>query len=151
MSADDYDYGHGDNYNEHYGSGYYGDEHGNFLSSAASAAASSGRRLLGDGYYYGYHNYHEGGAAAAAAAASGGDSSAAASAASSGINASSVTQFAIERMLKPLMHTAACKLHCSPKLRSCAPVPCCKSLAVCSYIPASASACSLTSCVDKLS
>ncbi len=51
MHADDYDYGHGNNYNEHYGSGYYGDEHGNFQSSAASAAASSsGRRLLGDGY-----------------------------------------------------------------------------------------------------
>ncbi len=86
MSADDYDRGYGDNYNDHYGRGYFGDEDGNFQSSAASAAAasSSGRRLLGDGYYYGYHNYHERGAAAAAAAASGGDSSAAASAASSG-------------------------------------------------------------------
>ncbi len=84
--ADDFDHGYGDNYNDHYGRGFYGDENGNFQSSTASAAASSsGRRLLGDGYYYGYHNYHEGGAAAAAAAASGGDSSAAASAASSGI------------------------------------------------------------------
>ena len=121
MHADDYDYGHGNNYNEHYGSGYYGDEHGNFQSSAASAAASSsGRRLLGDGYYYGYHNYHEGGAAAAAAAASGGDSSAAASAASSGTCFFLCNPICHAYLYKLLMHTAACRLHCSQKKNSCA-------------------------------
>ena len=81
MLADNFDYGHGNNYDDYLGDGYFSDPGSSAVSTAASAG---GRKLLGHYIYYGYHNFHDSSAAAAAAAASGGGSSAAAAAAASG-------------------------------------------------------------------